>query len=110
MVNSLIKDVMMFCVNRDIVVFFKDEDAITYMKRSGFAPDLVISRFSDDYVNGAKVTEFVKQQKEECVVVLSSDDENDKISFGSSGANAFLPIPFSIDDLFNIVDEFVVDA
>jgi DNA-binding NarL/FixJ family response regulator len=108
MVNSLIKDVMMFCVNREITSFFKDEDAITYMERSGVVPDLLISRFKDDNVNSEKIVDFIKEKEEDCVFVFTSDVENDRDTAQNNGANAFLPIPFSIGDLFKIVDDYVV--
>lgn len=109
MVNSLIKDVMMFCINRDIITFFKDEDAIAYMEKSGVIPDLIISRFKDDNVNGGKIASFVKDQENECVFVFTSDVEKDRNLAEDCGANAFLPIPFTIGELFQIVDEFIVE-
>eukprot|EP00767_Chilomastix_cuspidata_P008214 gnl/Chilomastix_cuspidata/9345.p1 GENE.gnl/Chilomastix_cuspidata/9345~~gnl/Chilomastix_cuspidata/9345.p1 ORF type:complete len:125 (+),score=3.77 gnl/Chilomastix_cuspidata/9345:319-693(+) len=108
MVNSLIKDVMMFCVNRDIMTFFKDDDAIAYMKRSGVIPDLIISRFKDENVCGEKIKGFVKNQKKDTVFVFASDADKDRENVMNKGARAFLPIPFSINDLFQIVDDFVV--
>jgi response regulator RpfG family c-di-GMP phosphodiesterase len=109
MVNSLIKDVMMFCVNRDIMTFFNDEDAINYMQRSGIVPDLVISRYRDEGVSAGKIAGYVKEKNKRSVFVYSSDAENDKDIVKKEGADAFLQIPFSISDLFQIVDDFVVD-
>ncbi|MGE4519026.1 MAG: hypothetical protein AB7E04_05910 [Desulfobacteraceae bacterium] len=109
MVNSLIKDVMMFCVNRDIMSFFNDDDAINYMQRSGIVPDLVISRYRDEGVSAGKIAGYVKEKNKKSVFVFSSDAENDKDLVEKEGADAFLQIPFSISDLFKIVDDFVVD-
>ena len=107
MVNSLIKDVMMFCVNREIITFFKDDDAIAYIKKTQIVPDLLISRFKDDNVNGVKIVDFIKEKQENCVFVFTSDVEKDRELAETKGANAFLPIPFAIGDLFEIVDEFI---
>lgn len=108
MVNSLIKDVMMFCVNREITTFFKDEDAISYMERCRMIPDLLISRLKDDNVDSEKIVDYLKEKDENCVLVFMSDIEDDRLSAINMGANAFLPIPFSIGDLFQIVDDYVV--
>lgn len=100
---------MMFCVNREITTFFKDSDAISYMERNS-VPHMIISRYKDDNVNGSKIADFVKDQEEDCVFVFTSDSDNDKIVVENSAASAFLPIPFTINDLFEIVDEFIAVA
>lgn len=109
MVNSLIKDVMMFCVNRDIMTFFKDVDAIEYMKKSGVIPDLIISRLNDEQVSGTKIAGFVREQSKKPVFVFASDTELDRAAAEKEGAGAFLQIPFAISDLFKIVDDFIVE-
>ncbi len=110
MVNALIKDVMMFCVNRDIMTFFKDDDAISYMEKSGIIPDIVISRFKDDAVNGEKIKGFIDEKSDNVVFVFSSEMEKDREKvIGSDGQGSFLQIPFSINDLFKIVDDFIVN-
>lgn len=108
MVNSLVKDVMMFCVNRNVVTFFKDEDALKYMQ-NGDLPDLVITRFKDENVKGAKIVNYLKNKNKDAVFIFVSDLKSDKNVVPQYGANAFLPIPFSINDLFEIVNQFVVE-
>ncbi|MDY0132820.1 MAG: response regulator [Desulforegulaceae bacterium] len=108
MVNSLIKDVMMFCVNREIMSFSSDDEAIRYMQSSGIVPDLVISRYKNQGVSPGKIVGYIKAKNKKSIFVFSSDAENDKERVQKDGGDAFLSIPFSISDLFKIVDDFVV--
>jgi two-component system, response regulator YesN len=97
-----------YCVNREVKSFDNGMLAWEYINGGGEV-DMVISDVDMPEMDGFELMEkFKARYPEKVFIIMSGVSDNEKKS-RISGATAFLAKPFEINDLFNIVQCFVVD-
>jgi len=105
--REFIVNVLMYCVNREVQglelgsQLAGDPDAARQ-------PDLVLAEVALPDMSGFELLKNVKRQHPETVFVLMSDRPRDETRAARLGADAFLAKPFGIQDLFDLVQKFVV--
>lgn len=98
----------MYCVNRDIVQFEDPCAAWKYLEQPESA-DIVITDAEMAEMTGFELISRIKKRYPERICILmSGNPDNEKIA-ADSGADAYLAKPFSVNDLFHIVQTFVVE-
>lgn len=74
-----------------------------------YKPDLVLTDYLLSGLNGGKICQLIKSNKETChlpVVLISAYPEL-AISFGKFGFDAFINKPFNIQELVDKIDELL---
>ncbi len=107
-IRTLTVDALSYCVNRDVVSFPDGTSAWHYLDRNNGA-DLVISDVDMPGMSGLELMGKFKEKWSNKIFILMSGREENEAKAESAGADAFLRKPFSINDLFKIVQHFVVD-
>jgi len=107
-IRALTVDALSYCVNRDVVSFPDGISAWHYLDGVNGA-DLVISDVDMPAMDGLELLGKFKKNWEDKIFILMSGREENEAKAESAGADAFLKKPFSINDLFKIVQHFVVD-
>lgn len=98
----------MYCVNRDIVQFENACAAWSYLEEPESA-DIVISDAEMAEMTGFELVSRIKKRfPQRICILMSGNPANEKIA-ADTGADAFLAKPFSVNDLFHIVQTFVVE-
>jgi len=97
-----------YCVNREVKSFDNGRLAWEYINNGGEV-DIVISDVDMPEMDGFELmSRFKAKFPDKVFVIMSGVPENEKKS-QLSGATAFLAKPFEINDLFSIVQYFVVN-
>ena len=107
-VRNFIVSTLMYSVNREILTFDDGFDAWVYFEESGF-PDMIIADVNLQEIDGLALTSKVKKASPETVVVLFSDSPGNESKARKQGSDAFLAKPFGVNELFNLVQTFVVE-
>lgn len=105
--RDFIVNVMMYSVNREIAAFEDGEGLDAYL-RAGGNLDLVLADTQLPAISGLDLLKAVKKEFPSLVFVLMSADPADEAPAAKLGADAFLAKPFTIQDLFDIIQLFVV--
>jgi CheY-like chemotaxis protein len=107
LVRDFIVTVLMYCVNRDVLSFDSGQAAWQYIKDHG-SPDIIISGIDIPGLSGFQLlSKFKKKYPEKKCLLMSADPAHEQ-SARDSGADAFLAKPVSVNDLFKVVETFVV--
>jgi len=101
-------DALSYCVNREVVSFCDGQSAWQYMAE-GNEVDMVLSDVDMPGMNGLELLEKVKGKWGGKIFIIMSGREANGARGEAAGADAFLKKPFTINDLFNLVQHFVVD-
>jgi CheY-like chemotaxis protein len=107
LVRDFVVTVLMYCVNRDVLSFDNGLAAWRHIEDHE-SPDIIISEVDVPGLNGF---ELLARFKEKCPgkkFLLMSDNPANEQSARNSGADAFLAKPVSVNDLFDVVQTFVV--
>ena len=108
LVRDFAVDVLEFCVNREVRSFDSGAQAWKYIN-SGETPHIVISDADLPDMNGFDLlTNMKKNHPDKVCIIMSHQYKNEKRA-KELGADAFLAKPFYIDEVFEIVQRFVVD-
>ncbi|MBI5061978.1 MAG: response regulator [Desulfatitalea sp.] len=107
--REFVANVMMYSVNREILVF-EDFEGVSDHLKAGRALHLVISEVHLPGKSGFALLRFLKQHRPQICFVTMSANPADEIPAMSLGADAFLAKPFALKDLFAIVQRFVVES
>ncbi|OQY05670.1 MAG: hypothetical protein B6I22_07110 [Desulfobacteraceae bacterium 4572_123] len=107
--RDLLVDVLTYSVNRKILTFETGSDAWAHLQRDDSA-DIIIFDVNIPEINGFELLGKIKQNFSNKTCILLSPSPADEKTAGSLGADAFLAKPFSVNDLFNIVQTFVVES
>ena len=99
----------MFSVNRQVLSFESGVTAWNYLKQSDNA-DIIISDINMPDMSGFELLSKIKGASPDKTCVLMSADSENEIAARELKADAFLAKPFSINDLFNLVETFVVNG
>ena len=97
-----------YCVNREVKSFDSTLSAWNYIEGGGGA-DIIISDVDMPGMSGLELLSKIKSKDPDKIVILMSGHAENEIKLKNSQANAFLAKPFQVDDLFNIVQCYVVD-
>lgn len=107
-VRDFIVSTLMYSVNRELLTFDDGFDAWVYFEESGF-PDMIIADVNLQEIDGLALTSRVKKSSPGTVVVLFSDSPENETKAREQGSDAFLAKPFGVNELFNLVQTFVVE-
>jgi CheY-like chemotaxis protein len=107
-VRDFIVSTLMYSVNREILTFDNGFDAWVYFEESGF-PDMIVADVNLQEIDGLALVSKVKNTNPGTVVVLFSDSQRNETKAREQGADAFLAKPFGVNELFNLVQTFVVE-
>jgi DNA-binding NtrC family response regulator len=108
LVRNFTVDVLEFCVNREVHAFDNGHAAWEYIDM-GDNPHIVISDVDVPDMNGLDLLKNVKEKyPEKICIIMSHQYKNEKVA-RSLGADAFLAKPFYIDEIFELVQRYVVD-
>ena len=107
LVRDFVTTVLMYCVNRDVLSFDNGMAAWNYVQTID-SPDIIISEVAVSGMNGFEfLTKFKAKHPTKKCLLMSANPEDKKLA-GSSGADAFLAKPVNVNDLFKVVETFVV--
>jgi two-component system KDP operon response regulator KdpE len=107
-VRDFIASTLMYSVNREILTFDNGFDAWVYFEESGF-PDIIVADVNLQEIDGLELVSKVKETSSRTVVVLFSDSPGNETKAREQGADAFLAKPFGVNELFSLVQTFVVE-
>jgi CheY-like chemotaxis protein len=107
LVRDFVTTVLMYCVNRDVLSFDNGMAAWRYVQSTD-SPDIVISEVAVSGLNGFEfLAKFKASHPTKKCLLMSSNPEDEQIA-RDSGADAFLAKPVSVNDLFEVIETFVV--
>ena len=105
--RDFIVDVMTYCVNRQVFAFESANDLMTYL-RDGDTVHLILSEIHLPDQNGIALLEYIKREHPQTFFIAMSANPGDQAVAQASGADVFLAKPFVLQDLFAIVQRYVV--
>ena len=109
MTRDFAVDVLAYSVNREVKSFGNGVDAWTYIKDPESA-DIIVSEVDIPQMNGLELLKKVKSEYPKKICILMSNQPAHETAARQSGADAFIAKPFDIDDLFDVVQSFVVEV
>jgi DNA-binding NtrC family response regulator len=107
--RDFIVNVMMYSVNREILAFDSASDLNRYLHDSGPVNIILSEAYLPDEP-GFAVLKSIKETSPEIYLIVLSANPADQSAAEDLGADAFLAKPFTLKDLFSIVERFVVNA
>ena len=108
LLRKLTVTALSYCVNRKVVSFSGGRQAWEFIKTTGDV-DIVISEAEMPDMSGFDLMAKVRERYPETIFIIMSSVAGHEDRSRKEGATAFLAKPFEINDLFNIVQYFVVD-
>ncbi len=105
--RDFIVNVMMYSVNREVMAFEDGEGLGAYLQAGGNV-DLVLAEIQLPGISGLNLLQSVKGDFPGIVFVMMSANPADETAAAELGADAFLAKPFALQDLFDIIQRFVV--
>jgi DNA-binding NtrC family response regulator len=109
MTRDFTVDVLAYSVNREVKSFGNGVDAWSYIKDPESA-DIIVSEVDMPQMDGLELLKRVKSEYPQKICILMSSQPAHETAARQSGADAFLAKPFDINDLFEIVQNFVVEG
>jgi DNA-binding NtrC family response regulator len=107
LVRDFVSTVLMYCVNRDVLSFDNGMAAWRYIEGPD-SPDIIISEVDVSGLNGFELlTKFKEKHPAKKCLLMSANPDDEQVA-KDSGADAFLAKPVSVNDLFRVVEAFVV--
>ncbi len=107
--RDFVINVMMYSVNRE-VLSFEDVDGLRAYLRNSNAFDLVLAEIHLPGNSGFELLHFLQHEYPKTFFIAMSADPADETPAAELGADAFLAKPFVLQDLFDIVEQFVVQG
>lgn len=107
-VRDFIASTLMYSVNREVLSFDNGFDAWVFFEENGF-PDMIIADVILQEIDGLALVSKIKKASPGTVVVLFSDLPRNETKAREQGADAFLAKPFGVNELFKLVQTFVVE-
>jgi DNA-binding NtrC family response regulator len=106
-IKNFTVNALTYCVNREVISFGDGLSAWRYIENGGQA-DMIISDVDMPKMNGFELLEKVRKNQANTVFILMSGHAENEGRAMASNADAFLAKPFAINDLFNIVQTYIV--
>jgi DNA-binding NtrC family response regulator len=100
---------MAFSVNREVLDFDNGLNALNFLTGQGHA-DIVIAEADLPGIPGLELFATIKRKFPECVCILMSKDPANEKAAEDLALEAYLNKPFGLQDLFAIVQKFVVES
>jgi two-component system phosphate regulon sensor histidine kinase PhoR len=107
--RDLVVDILKYSVNRDVLPFENGLVAWRYIE-SGNDVDIVIHNVDIPEMGGFELLAKIKDKYPGIICVMMSGSPSSEKSAEKLGADAFLSKPFNMNDLFDIVQVFVVGS
>ena len=107
-VRDFVVSTLMYGVNRNVQTFNNGFDAWIHFEEAGF-PDLVVADVNLQEIDGLTLTTKIKQIQPKTIVALFSDAPQNESLAREHGADAFMAKPFGVNELFNLVQTYVVE-
>ena len=109
LIRDFTVDVLEFCVNREVLSFDNGRDAWKFIQNPDNAHVIILDAEIPN-MNGFDLLKNVKSEfPEKTCIIMSHHYKNEKVA-KDLGADAFLAKPFYIDELFELVQQYVVAA
>jgi DNA-binding NtrC family response regulator len=108
LVRQLTVTALSYCVNRKVLSFDNGRHAWDYIK-AGNAVDIIISDVDIPGMNGFDLMKNIRETYSQIIFIIMSDVSEYEAKSRREGAGAFLAKPFELNDLFNIVQTFIVE-
>ncbi len=105
--RDFVVNVMMYSVNREVMAFEHSEGLTAYLQAGGTIHLL----FSEIHLPGKSGFDLLRQVKKDypdIKFISMSANPADEQAASELGADAFLAKPFALQDLFDIVQRFIV--
>jgi two-component system, OmpR family, alkaline phosphatase synthesis response regulator PhoP len=106
--RDFIVNVMTYSVNREVMAF-EDGDGLEAYLQAGGTVHILFSEAQLPGKNAFELLEHVKAAHPEIRFVTMSANPADEATASALGADAFLAKPFTLQNLFDIVQRFIVD-
>ena len=107
LVRNFAVDVLEFCVNREVLAFDNGSDAWDYIQSPDSA-HVIITDAEIPSLNGFELLKNIKEKYPEKTCIIMSHHYRNEKAASELGADAFLAKPFYIDELFELVQKYVV--
>ncbi len=108
-VRDFVVSTLMYSVNRDVQSFDNGFDAWIHFEESGF-PDMVVADVNLQEIDGLTLTSKIKKVQPKTIVALFSDTPQNENLAKKHGADIFMAKPFGVNELFNLVQTYVVES
>ena len=106
--RDFVVNVMTYSVNREVLAF-EDGDGLEAYLQAGGTVHILFSEVQLPGKNGFELLKLIKDKHPEIRFVTMSDNPDDETAACDLGADAFLAKPFTLQNLFDIVQRFIVD-
>ena len=100
-------DVLEFCVNRSVTAFENGSEAWEYIRNNGNA-HIVITEADLPEMDGFELLAQIKKSYPEKTCIIMSQTHSHEKRAEELGADAFLAKPFYVDEIFEIVQRYVI--
>ncbi len=108
LVRNFVVNTLEFSVNREVVAFEDGFEALHHISSDNCA-DIVIADINIPQIDGIELLQKIKKKKPEIICILTSGSSDLEKQASDTGADAFLRKPYTVNDLFKIVQTFVVE-
>ena len=108
-VRDFVVGTLMYSVNREVLPFENGLDAWIYFEAYG-VPDIIVADVNLEELSGTELLDKVKSLNQGTKVILYSDMPKKEEMVREAGSDAFLAKPFGVNELFNLVQRFVVEG
>ena len=102
-------DVLEFCVNRSVKAFESGHEAWEYIRNNGKA-HIVLTEADLPEMSGFDLLANVKQRYPDKICIIMSQSHTHEKQAEELGADAFLAKPFYIDEIFELVQRYVIQS
>ena len=107
LVREFTVDVLEFCVNREVASFDNGSDAWNYIKNKG-NPHIVVTEADLPEMSGFDLLARIKKTYPEKICIIMSQSNANEQRADELGADAFLAKPFYVDEIFELVQRYVI--
>ncbi len=107
LIRDLMVDTLTYCVNRKVTGFENTLAAWRFFENGGHA-HMVLSGVDMPDMSGTELLHNLKKKDPAVIFIAMSSVPEHEVLLKNKGADAFLAKPFDINDLFNIVQHYVV--
>ena len=102
-------DVLEFCINRSVAAFESGNEAWEYIKKNGNT-HIVITEADLPEMTGLDLLANIKKSYPEKTCIIMSQTHTNEKRAEELGADAFLAKPFYVDEIFEIVQRYVIQS
>jgi two-component system, NarL family, response regulator DevR len=106
--RDFVVNVMTYSVNREVLAF-EDGDGLEAYLQAGGTVHILFFEVELPGKNGFEMLKLMKDKHPEIRCVTMSANPDDETAASDLGADAFLAKPFTLQNLFDIVQRFIVD-